>query len=64
MPTCEPYLRPAPTLSQVALVIADSMKPPEKAKDALWGVEVLCSVVFCLEFCVRLVGTGSVRVRL
>ena len=43
----------------VALVVIDSMSPPEDMRHPLWCVEVGVSIVFCLEFAVRLAGTNS-----
>ena len=43
----------------VCLVVVDSMGPPDDIKDSLWWIEVGCSVVFCVEFAVRLLGVNS-----
>jgi len=44
----------------VILVVVDSMSPPEDMRYPLWCVEIGVSVVFCLEFALRLAGTNSV----
>ena len=44
----------------VCLVITDSMSPSDEVRDVLWWIEGACSVGFCLEFFVRITGSGSI----
>ena len=44
----------------VALVVIGTMDPSDKVKEVLWGIELGCSVVFCMELLLRLAAADSV----